>query len=86
MSNNLGFKYRIYPNKTQQELIQNNEHWFLKPTKFTFISRVNIYNILSKQVVSPTTSVKIKIPKQTVSLRAENVTQQFMSKVLAGLK
>ena len=62
-----------------------NEHWFLTPTKFKYLARVDIYRLITKGVVLPTEVKEAKYPKKVTFIEAEQVKQKFLQGLVANL-
>lgn len=63
----------------------NNEHWFLKPTEFRYLGRINMYRFLKESVIVPTDKEKLIIPKGIEKYYSyRTVKERFLENVISG--
>jgi len=63
----------------------NNEHWFLKPTKFFFLGRIDMNAFMSNGIISYTDKKQFVVPKKikdVIIRRNEMPKTRFMQQVL----
>lgn len=51
----------------------NNEHWFIKPTRFYYIGRIDMYKMVSRNILDITEDVKAKYIKKDIEFYLDNM-------------
>lgn len=60
----------------------NDERWFLMPTKFYYLGRVDMYKLFTKSIIQPTEEVAIKLPRDIKNIRIAK--EIFLQKCLTS--
>ena len=74
-------KAYLPPNAT--DFRDTNEHWFLKPTEFIYLGRINLYRFLKDSIIVPTDKEKLIIPKGVEKYYSNRtVKEHFLEKII----
>jgi hypothetical protein len=64
----------------------NDEHWFITPTKFYFLGRIDIYKLLTRYQIEKTEFETVKFPTKKVIVYREKVKSKFLECLKTKLK
>lgn len=56
----------------------NNEHWFIKPTRFYYIGRIDMYKMVSKHIIDITEEVEAKYIKKDIKFSIDNMRSNVL--------
>lgn len=62
----------------------NNEHWFITPTKFVYLGRINMGKLFKSSIIELTTDKYFVTPKKVKMLTLGNTKSNILNQLVKG--